>query len=90
MSLQFKTIKDLEISQDELTEWANARETSEVVALAIHAIADASRTAQDIWENPTAAEFSTVVAAVHNYVNNGLYGDEVFDWGEESFTLSDE
>jgi len=37
------------------TEWASSRQTDMAVAVAIHAIADRTRSADAIWEAPTAA-----------------------------------
>lgn len=90
MSTQYKTINDLEISRAELACWAGIREASEVVALAIHAIADGLRTADEIWDAPTNAEFDHVVMAVRSYTESGLYdyGEGVFCWGCETIDLN--
>lgn len=90
MSIQYKTIGELEISRGELIEWANSRETAEVVALAIHAIADSRRSPDLIWAAPTDAEYDHILMAVRNYVDNGLYDydDGVFGWGSETISIN--
>jgi hypothetical protein len=93
---QFPTLADLirdgyEINQKYLSNWANCRETDEVVALAIHAIADESRPAQAIWEAPTEDEWDQVIMAVQNYINNGEYpAQDEYYWCEEPFYLGDD
>lgn len=91
MSIQYKTIANLEISRAELIEWANSRETAEVVALAIHAIAD-SRSPDLVWAAPTDAEYDHILMAVRSYVENGLYDyeDGVFGWGSETININSE
>lgn len=66
-------------------EWAGSRETDMAVAVAIHAIADSARSAEEIWEAPTTAEVEHVTMAVEEYVR---HGDFDFDpagycWGQE-------
>jgi len=95
MSIQYKTINQIDSleSLDHLNQWADSRNTSKAVALAIHAIASPTRDADDIWQGPTSAEWDHVLMAVENYVDNGLYDAEhvynrgVYYWGEESFAL---
>jgi len=69
------------VSQD----WAESHETDMAVAVAIHAIADNKRSAQVIWENPTAAEWDHVTMAVTEYVAHGDfdYDDAGYCWGLE-------
>jgi hypothetical protein len=51
--------------------------------MAIHAIADSSRTADDIWEEPTIAEFDHVIMAVGHYVDRGIFNQmNQFWWGD--------
>jgi len=66
-------------------EWARTRETDMAVATAIHAIASSNRTAEAIWEAPSAAEWDHVVMAVENYVANGVfeYDASGYCWGQE-------
>ncbi|MDG3089182.1 hypothetical protein P7F88_25300 [Vibrio hannami] len=45
--------------------------TDMVVAVAIHAIADGKRTAEQIWEAPTANEWDHVCMAVEEYIRHG-------------------
>lgn len=72
------------------TEWANSRETSMPVAIAIHAIADSKRSAEAIWEAPTAAEFDHVTMAVEEYVTNGDFDWQPrFFWGEETIEIAE-
>lgn len=65
--------------------WADTRETDMAVAVAIHAIADASRSPEAIWEAPTAAEWDHVTMAVQEYVSNGDFPDQDgYCWGQET------
>ena len=85
---QYKTINQLDITQPELEQWAAKRETSEIVALAIHATAGAGRTPEVIWEEPTPAEVDHVKMAVENYVGCGeCEAEDEYRWGEEAFSL---
>ncbi len=72
-------------------EWAASRETSMIVAVAIHAIADNTRSAQAIWEAPTQSEWDTVKIAIENYLANDWfpeeYGSATLSWGEETINL---
>lgn len=72
------------------TNWAESRETHEAIAVAIHAISDDKRAAEDIWADPSSAEFQNVAMAVENYAASNLYdiaiGDEL-DWGMEAITV---
>lgn len=87
--IQYKTINQLNITLDELKQWAAAHETDEVVALAIFAISGPARAPQDIWSSPSQAEEDHVMMAVDNYVANGLYeSQDVYHWGESKFTLA--
>lgn len=64
--------------------WADSRETHIAVATAIHAISDDSRTAEMIWEDPTAAEWDQVCMAVENYVGADVFlpeDDGRYPWG---------
>lgn len=68
-------------------EWASSHETHMAVATAIHAISDASRSPEAIWEAPTPAEWDHVCMAVEEYVNNGDFTAEPdgrYPWGEET------
>jgi len=88
MELQYKSINQLAITRDDLAQWAASRETSEVVAHAIHAIAGKNRAPESIWAAPTPAEWDHVQMAVENYIDNGLYeSQDVYYWGEESFSI---
>ena len=82
-AMQFRTVQQLDITADQLQQWAASRETDEAVALAIHAIADDLRTPEAIWESPTLAESDHVAMAVQNYVAAGLYPlASSYRWGE--------
>lgn len=64
-------------------QWSDSRNTCPAVAMAIHAIADSSRTADDIWEEPTIAEFDHVIMAVEHYVDRGIFNaTNQFWWGD--------
>ena len=66
-------------------EWASSRETDMAVAVAIHAIADSSRSAEAIWEEPTEVEWSHVQCAIHEYVRHGDFPSapgSKYHWGE--------
>jgi hypothetical protein len=67
-------------------QWAASRETAMPVAVAIHAIADARRSPEAIWEAPTPAEFEHVQMAVAEYVRHGDFPAEPdgFAWGLET------
>ncbi|GEM_PF-1349102 len=70
--------------------WAASRETHIAVATAIHAISDSSRSADDIWAEPTAAEWDHVCMAVENYVSAGAFAaedDGRYPWGAEAVVL---
>lgn len=83
-SPQYRTLQQLDLSRDDLRAWADSRKTDEVVALAIHAIADSSRSPEAIWEAPTPQEWQQVAMAVENYTDCGLYVAEgIYHWGEE-------
>lgn len=75
-----------------LERWADLRETHLAVAMAIHALADDSRSAQDIWAEPTPAESDHVAMAVQNYVLAGLFDFEAdgYAWGLETVPASKE
>lgn len=69
-----------------LAYWADSRETHEAVATAIHAIADARRSPEMIWEFPTPAEWDHVCMAVEEYLANGDFAREEdgrYMWGQE-------
>lgn len=71
----------------DLEQWASSRETHEVVAVAIHAIADGSRSAQDIWAAPTQAEMDHVTMAVEEYLTHGDFERQDngrYMWGLEA------
>jgi hypothetical protein len=72
-------------------EWAASRETHMAVAVAIHAIADDSRSAEDIWEQPTAAECDHVAMAVEEYIRAGDFpatDNGRYSWGMEAVRLA--
>jgi hypothetical protein len=71
--------------------WASSRETHMAVATAIHALAGAARSPDQIWEDPTATEFDTVKMAVQNYVDAGVFpaeDDGRYAWGQETIDLA--
>ncbi len=71
-------------------EWANSRETHMAVATAIHAIAGSSRSAEDIWGEPSAAEFDHVVMAVAEYLRHGDFpaeDDGRYPWGQATIRI---
>lgn len=85
---QYQTLQQLDLSRDDLRAWADSRETDEVVALAIHAIADPSRSPEAIWEAPTPQEWEQVTMAVEDYTDCGLYeSQDVYHWGEETLRI---
>ena len=67
-------------------QWATDRQTDMAVAVAIHAIADASRSPEDIWSDPTPPEFEHVCMAVEEYVVHGDYAANEYGycWGHET------
>lgn len=68
-------------------QWADSRNTDLEVAIAIHAIADPDRSANDIWEAPTNAEWDHVIMAITEYVAHGDTDQREFNWGQESFNI---
>jgi len=71
-------------------DWAASRETNPAVAMAIHAISGPVRSPEDIWANPTPAEWDHVCMAVDNYVSSGLFAaedDGRYPWGGEAVVL---
>ena len=77
MTLQFRTPTVAE-------GWADSRETDDMVAMAIHAIADQGRTPEAIWDDPTIAEYDNVRMACENYLAAGLFApsdDNQYAWG---------
>ena len=71
--------------------WAASRETHIAVATAIHAISGPGRTPEQIWEDPTQAEWDHVCVAVENYVASGAFRAEAdgrYPWGGETVTLA--
>ena len=70
-------------------EWANSRRTDMAVAVAIHAIADSERSAEEIWAAPTPAEWDHVVMAVEEYVTHGDYkfAPAGYAWGPETIRI---
>lgn len=72
-------------------EWADVRNTHIAVATAIHAIAGPGRTPEQIWEDPTHAEWDHVAQAVENYVACDKFDaedDGRYAWGEETIQLA--
>ena len=77
----------------ETTAWCDGRETHPAVGAAIHAIADDKRSAEDIWESPTATEFDHVTMAVEEYLAHGDFEPTTtgrYMWGQEAITLPTE
>jgi len=71
-------------------EWAASRETHIAVATAIHAMSGPGRSAEAIWEAPTAAEWNHVCMAVENFVSAGVFAaedDGQYPWGGETVVL---
>jgi hypothetical protein len=70
--------------------WANSRKTDNAIAKAIHAIADAKRSPEAIWENPTPAEYDHIRMAVEEYIAHGDFeaapGGQ-YHWGSEQFEI---
>jgi hypothetical protein len=72
-------------------EWADSRNTSFSVAIAIHAISDEGRSPEAIWEAPTPAEWDHVAMAVEEYVSHGYFAAEPageYAWGIETITVT--
>jgi len=70
--------------------WADSRNTHIAVATAIHAIADSTRTADRIWEDPSPAECDRVKMAVEEYIEHGDFPaapDGRYSWGCEVVEL---
>jgi len=73
------------------TEWASSRQTDMAVAVAIHAIADRTRSADAIWEAPTAAEWDHVIMAVEEYIREGDFDFDPsgYCWGQETIRIEE-
>lgn len=72
------------------TNWAETRETSPVVAMAIFAIASGARPAEEIWESPDAAEWDAVTMIVEQATTNGDFepsDDGRYQWGLETIKI---
>ena len=70
-------------------QWADVRDTDMIVAVAIHAIADSTRSPEAIWEAPTSAEFDHVRMAVQEYIAHGDYAAEnAYNWGDYRFSIN--
>jgi hypothetical protein len=70
--------------------WAESRETHIAVATAIHAISDSKRSPEEIWADPTQAEWENVTMAVAEYITNGYFlasDDGQYPWGEETLVV---
>jgi hypothetical protein len=66
------------------SEWSTRHHTHMAVASAIHAIADQSRDAEEIWEHPTESERGDVVMLVADYLAHGAFSrtrDNKYAWG---------
>ena len=73
------------------TGWADSRNTHDAVAMALHAIADSTRSAEAIWDMPTPAECDHVEMAVENYVANRVFSPEPdgrYQWGDEAIIVT--
>jgi len=71
--------------------WADSRETNMAVATAIHAIADSTRSADAIWDDPTPAEWDHVAMAVAEYVQAGIFpasDNGRYWWGCEAMQIT--
>lgn len=71
--------------------WRDSRETHPAVAMAIHAIADSSRTPEMIWDQPREAEWDHINMAVAEYIEHGDFEREPngeYAWGTAYVTLS--
>lgn len=71
-------------------QWAESRNTHAAVAMAIHALADVTRTADAIWLDPTPAEWDHVKMAVQGYTCAGVVppeDDHRYAWGDAVIDL---
>jgi hypothetical protein len=65
--------------------WAEERDTHPAIARAIHEIATADRTPQQIWERPTEDEDLEISAALYGYLKRGEFPrttDNTYSWGK--------
>lgn len=86
-SRNYRSPREIRRTVADLDQWAQARETSVEVATAIHAISDSRRSAEDIWEGPTLAEFDHVEMAVAEYLAQGDFEPVtggLYQWGAEA------
>ena len=71
--------------------WGSSRETHPAIVMAIYAIADSTRTPDQIWEAPTRAEMDHVVMAVESYIAAGIFDpneDGQYCWGCETLEIA--
>ena len=73
------------IDQQDLYDWCETRETTDVIGAAIHAAAYATgRSPHEVWESPTEAEERAVLSNAEAYLAAGYYprtDDGVYSWG---------
>ncbi|WP_457798084.1 hypothetical protein [Methylocystis sp. S23] len=70
--------------------WRDNHQTCPAVASAIFAIADKSRTAEEIWAEPTPAEIDHIKMAIENYISCGDIepsDDGRYEWGFDAIRL---
>lgn len=91
MYRNYRTLRQMGMSREILSEWAVTHNTSEAVSCAIHAIADGRRAADDIWGAPTPAELGHVRKAVEEYVAYRDFpgsSDDQYRWDSVRITCS--
>lgn len=84
MNRNYESARHIRQNFPNIAQWADSSNTSEIVAAAIHAIADSNRSAEEIWEAPTKSEYDHVIMAVLEYLYFGDYepDENGYFWGE--------
>lgn len=74
----------------DLEKWASERDTDEVVAAAIIAVAGQGRSANDVWENPSPSEERRVMEMIERLILAGFFkecDDATYYWGDRSMRI---
>lgn len=84
---------NIRLTNSELSKWADDRDTSTIVAHAIHMISVDEKKADTLWQEATDAELNAVKNAMRYLLKLDIHGyeeDDYYQWGIESITLEQE
>lgn len=73
----------------DINAWADSRNTSTEIALAIHGHSTLPAETQAIWADPSDEERENIVTAAWQAVYDDDSGETELHWGEEVFQLSE-